>query len=91
MGESCARLQSIVNNLLQIYFGQGKLSAMDSNTLVSFVNDVLAKLRAHGNYTQVAQETGISLSWMYQFGRGEIQNPGLATIKKLAEWLEERE
>jgi DNA-binding phage protein len=80
-----------VNNLLQIYLGQGRLPDMDSTTLVTYVNDVLAKLRAHGNYGQVAKETGISLSWMYQFSNGKIQNPGLGTIRTLAEWLEEKQ
>lgn len=34
---------------------------------------------------QVEQQTGVKKSWLYQFRRGHIDNPGVNTIQKLYE------
>ena len=40
-----------------------------------------------GAWKQVAADTGVSYSWISQFVRGKIPNPGYATLIRLREEL----
>src|SRR5687767_8837631 len=41
-----------------------------------------------GNWQAVAEGSGVSYSWLSKFARGTIDNPGYATLKRLAAYLE---
>jgi len=43
--------------------------------------------RKRGAWRQVAADTGVSYSWISQFVRNKIPNPGYATLVKLREEL----
>ena len=61
-------------------------SVMDQAlALDSTVRDLLAKRR--GDWPRIAREADVSHSWMSQFVRGKIPNPGYATLRKLYEQL----
>lgn len=40
--------------------------------------------RHRGEYWQIAHEAGLSYSWIIRFAAGDIVNPGVYTIRKLA-------
>lgn len=43
--------------------------------------------RKRGVWKQVAADTGVSYSWISQFVRGKIPNPGYATLVRLRDEL----
>lgn len=40
-----------------------------------------------GDWKRIADGSGVSYSWISQFARGRIPNPGYATLTKLREYL----
>ena len=42
-----------------------------------------AKRGVRGEWKRAAEAAGISLSWVHQFARGCIPNPGIETLRKL--------
>ena len=49
------------------------------------VRELLEKWR--GNWMKVAKDCDVSHSWISQFVRGKIPNPGFATLTKLQAYL----
>ena len=50
--------------------------------------EVRAALEARrGDWPQIADEAGVSHSWISQFVRNKIPNPGFATLMKLRQHL----
>lgn len=43
--------------------------------------------RKRGEWKQIAVDADVSHSWISQFVRGKIPNPGYATLRKLHEML----
>lgn len=56
---------------------------------------VMARLKAvpksHLTYEQVAEGSGVSKRTVEKIARGEIQDPGVSHIQKLADWFREQE
>lgn len=48
-------------------------------------------VRQKGDWQLIANESGVSYSWLSKFVNGHIDNPGYATLKKLREYLAARE
>lgn len=46
-----------------------------------------ALVRRRGDWQRIADESGISYSWLSKFVNGHIDNPGFGTLKKLHEYL----
>jgi transcriptional regulator with XRE-family HTH domain len=44
--------------------------------------------KRRGDWKQIADASGISYSWLSQFVRDKIPNPGYATLQKLAATLQ---
>lgn len=49
------------------------------------VRDLLESRR--GDWMRIAQGAGVSHSWISQFVRGKIPNPGFATLTALRDYL----
>ena len=51
--------------------------------------EVRAMLEARrGDWRRIASEAGVSYSWISQFVRGLIPNPGFVTLRDLRDYLE---
>ena len=46
-----------------------------------------ALVRRKGEWQVIADESGISYSWLSKFVNEHIENPGFGTLKKLHEYL----
>jgi len=46
-----------------------------------------ALVRRKGDWQAIAEESGVSYSWLSKFVNGHIDNPGFGTLKKLYEYL----
>jgi transcriptional regulator with XRE-family HTH domain len=56
------------------------------------VEELQLKVRlSRGRYRELAEKSGMSVSWISQFGRGLIHNPTINTVKSLQEALIELE
>lgn len=47
-------------------------------------------VRQKGDWQVIADESGVSYSWLSKFVNGHIDNPGFGTLKKLHEYLRMR-
>lgn len=47
-----------------------------------------ALVRRKGDWQAIADESGVSYSWLSKFVNGHIDNPGFTTLKKLHAYLE---
>lgn len=61
--------------------GAATICAMDELTLDEQVREALVKRR--GDWASVVDGAGVSHSWLSQFVRRKIDNPGYATLRKL--------
>jgi hypothetical protein len=50
--------------------------------LLKFVTDAVAAYQ--GKMTALARDADVPYSWLVMFARGEIENPGILQIEKLA-------
>jgi transcriptional regulator with XRE-family HTH domain len=57
----------------------------DAKPLDTEVRDLLESRR--GDWKQIAAESKVSYSWISQFVRGKIPNPGFATLTQLRDYL----
>ena len=63
------------------------------NTKNDFVceREVHAALNAQrGKWPAVAKGSGISISWLSKYSRGEIPNPGYVTLQRLGDYLKKQ-
>ena len=60
---------------------------MEQTTFPKAVESLRQQLKARGGYPAIAKATGISLSWFYQFARGELNNPTVETLDKISTYL----
>lgn len=58
---------------------------MSKPTLDVDVRELLESRR--GEWTKIAEEAGVSHSWISQFVRGKIPNPGFGTLSMLHAYL----
>ncbi len=49
----------------------------------------VALVRRKGDWQAIADESGVSYSWLSKFVNGHIDNPGYGTLKKLHAYLQE--
>lgn len=61
------------------------LAAMTTDRLDDKVRAALQRRR--GEWPEVAKGAGVSHSWLSKFVRGEISNPGYATLRRLDGYL----
>lgn len=59
-----------------------------SESIYQFVLDELEK--AKGRWPEVARHTDISLSTLKKIARREVENPGVVTIEKLANYFRDQ-
>lgn len=45
---------------------------------------------ARGEWQQIAEQSGVSYSWLSKFVNGHIENPGIETLRKIRRCLEAR-
>lgn len=46
-----------------------------------------ALISRKGDWQVIAEESGVSYSWLSKFVNGHIDNPGFGTLKKLHDYL----
>lgn len=46
-----------------------------------------ALVQRRGDWQRIAEESGVSYSWLSKFVNSHIDNPGFVTLKKLHEYL----
>lgn len=54
-------------------------------------NLIDAAQRHKGDWVSLASESGLSYSWLTKFAQGQIPDPRLSTVAKLATAIERRE
>jgi len=59
-----------------------------SESVYEFVMDELEKTR--GGWLDIASSTGISISTIKKIGYRDVENPGVLTIEKLAQYFRDK-
>jgi transcriptional regulator with XRE-family HTH domain len=77
-----SRAASNVLLALQARFCYSRGMTTNLDTLVR-----AALVRNKGEWQTIADESGVSYSWLSKFVNGHIDNPGYMTLKKLHEYL----
>jgi transcriptional regulator with XRE-family HTH domain len=81
----------IRNVLLAIFAKDCDTCGMSTQPEPELDTEVRAGLERHrGDWPRIAQSASVSHSWISQFVRGKIPNPGYATLKRLHSALDER-
>lgn len=58
-----------------------------STNFVEETRDLLLNRPVHLTLVRIAEDTGLSHSWLQKFGGGKIENPGVNTLFTLNEYL----
>jgi hypothetical protein len=59
--------------------------------ILSKTNHLRDRVRSHGNYRVLADQSGVKFDWLTKFARGKIPNPGVVSVSKLETFFGEPE